>query len=152
MNRTVYICALIVAFGLVMAISALRPALLGADNSFLQGFVNHELVNTMCVIATITLASTSQIHLAFNAMEERLGRRGLQKTRAGVRQAAYALILLLGASLALATVKPLLGTEPSTIALCNGLALFILLWSLLILLSITRLVFAIHPLIDKEDK
>jgi hypothetical protein len=103
----------------------------------------------MCVLATITLASTSSIHLAFNAIEERYKKRFLVKSRAGVRQAAYALIFLLGASIVLVMAKPLVGEEASVVAFCNGLCVVILLWSILILLSITRLVFAINPALDE---
>lgn len=151
MNKTISYCALFVAFGVVIAISVSRPDLLGKENSFLQNFVNHELINTMCVLATITLASTSQIHLTFNAIEERYKKRFLVNSRIGVRHAAYALIFLLAASIVLVTVKPLLGEGPSMVAFCNGLCLFILLWSILILLSITRLVFAISPDIDGKS-
>jgi magnesium-transporting ATPase (P-type) len=143
MNRTMSYCALIVAMAVVIVISVAKPELLGKQNLFLENFVNHELINTMCVLATITLASTSQIHLAFNAIEERHKKRGLEQSRAGVRQAAYALIFLLAASIVLVTVKPLVGNGDSVVAFCNGLCLFLLLWSILILLSITRLVFAI---------
>jgi hypothetical protein len=148
MSKAVYYCALIVTLGVIIVMSVARPDLLGKENHFLQGFVDHEFVTTMGVIATITLASTSQIHLTFNAIEERLKKRGLSKTRAGVRQAAYALILLLGASVLLATIKPMAGEADITIAFFNGLSLFVLVWSVLILLSITRLIFAIDPIID----
>lgn len=151
MTKSVYYCALFVAFGLVVATALCRPALL-ADNPFLVGFVNHELINTMCVIATITLASTAQIHLAFNSIEERFKKRGLTATRAGVRQAAYWLIALLGGSVVLVTVRPAQGQHEVFSAFCNGMALFILFWSVLILLSITRLVFAIHPIFDEKKE
>jgi hypothetical protein len=151
MTRSVYYCALFVAFGLLAATSIFRPALL-AENAFLLNFVNHELINTMCVIATITLASTSQIHLHFNAIEERFKKQGLSRTRAGVRQAAYGLIALLGLTVVLVTVRPAPGQHLEFLAFCNGMALFILFWSILILLSITRLVFAIKPLFDEKDE
>lgn len=145
MSKAVYYCALIVALGVVIAMSVARPDLLGPGNAFLNGFVDHEFVMTMGVIATITLASTSQIHLTFNDIEEKMKKRGLTKTRAGVRQAAYALIFLLAAGVILSTVKPMVGESPVAVSIFNGLSLVILLWSVLILTSITRLIFAIGP-------
>ena len=150
MSKAVYICTLIVTLGVIIVISAARPELLGKENGFLENFVNHELINTMGVISAITLASASQIHLALNSIEERLKKRGLTQTRAGVRHAAYALIALLAASIVLVTVKPMLGNGASIVALCNGMSLFFLLFSVLLLLSLTKLVFAIPPIMEDE--
>jgi hypothetical protein len=38
------------------------------ENTFLKGFINHEVVSLMAVIMTVTLASVANIHLAINRL------------------------------------------------------------------------------------
>lgn len=145
MSRTVAYCALIVFLGTVVALSASVPDVLSDANGFLHSFVGEELLNTLFVIVSISLASISQLHLTFNRMEREAGRKFLVRTRRGIQQAAYFLIALLAAAIVLVVVKPLVATHPWSQSVANGLALLILLWNVLLLISVTQTVFAIGP-------
>ena len=145
MTRTIAYCALIVFFGLVGATSLTMPSILDDSNSFMKNLVDHTLIEILAVIVSITLASISVLHLEFNKIEENLGAPFLVKARAGVRQAASWLIVLLAMAIVVVFVKPLLPLSDKGQAFVNGIAMFILFWNLLLLVSITQAVFAIKP-------
>ncbi|WP_271066062.1 hypothetical protein [Caulobacter sp. NIBR1757] len=151
MTRTIAYCCLVVFVGVVCVASLVSPDILSDRNLFLKNFVNHELLAILSVIVSITLASTSALHLELNKIEERRGRRGFQKTRAGIRQAAYFLILLLSLAVCLVFLKAGLNPPVPWQAFFNGMALFLLFWNVLILISITQAVFAIAPDIPDDD-
>lgn len=150
MTRTIAYCALLIFFGLVCAASLAAPGVLSDRNPFLKSFISGDLLAMLAVIVSITLASTSALHLEFNKIEERYGRRGLHRSRAGVRQAAYFLIALLVAGAVLVVTKTALPLNDHGQAFFNGVGLFILFWNVLILISITQAVFAIAPNIPAE--
>lgn len=148
MSRTVGYCALMVTATIVVVLAIGAPTVLGdTNNSFLKGFVNHELLAVLGVILAITLASAGQIHLTLNSIEERLGLPGatFHRTRAGVRSSAYWLIGLFLMAVLLVVLKPLLARHDWSETLFNGAALVVLLWTALILISLTELIFAIKP-------
>jgi Trk-type K+ transport system membrane component len=151
MTKSVAYCTLIVAGGLVIAVSLCSPGILSDSNRFLREFLNHEFLGLLGVILAITLASAAQIHLAMNRVEERYRQSGgLGKTRAGVKSASQALIFLFVLGVLVVVIKPIIATEPWQQSLFNGAALFVVLWNVLLLISITRTVFAIKPIIDDE--
>jgi CBS domain containing-hemolysin-like protein len=153
MTKTIAYCALIIFFGVICAVSVAAPGILSDQNQFLKGFVTQEILAMLAVIVSITLASTSALHLELNKIEERHGHRGFVKTRAGIKQAAFTLIILLVAAVALVVGKAAMALclENRGQAFLNGLALFILLWNVLILISITQAVFAIKPNIPNDS-
>lgn len=154
MSRAVAYCSLIVFMGVVFAISFSAPGILSDKNQFLKGFVTQEILAILAVIVSITLASTSSLHLELNKIEERHGIRGFVKTRGGVKQAAYFLIALLVAAVVLVVTKAAMADFlPETgEALLNGIALFILFWNVLILISITQAIFSIKPSIREKSE
>lgn len=146
MIKAVSYCSLVVSLGVVLALSASAPWVLSDGNQFLKNFVGTELLNVLGVILAITLASAANLHLTFNQIEERykhLG--GLAKTRANVHRGAYCLIILFVLAVGLVVVKPLITHDDWAQALTNGAALIIILWNVLILISLTRMAFAIQP-------
>jgi len=149
MTSSVAYCLLISAATAVVVLSATSPSILGDSNEFLKGFVNHELLNILGVIIAITIASTAQIHLNFNQLEEKYQKRGFQRARAGVQRAAYVLVWLFVLGVLVVVSKPLMAREEWVQSIFNGSALIILLWNLLILVSLTQGVFAIKS--DVKD-
>lgn len=108
--------------------------------------MNHEFLNILGVILAITLASTANIHLDFNRIEERYGAPGaLVKSRGNLKKAAYWLIGLFLAAIVLVVAKPVACNGETSQALFNAAALLILLWHVLVLVSLTQLVFRIEP-------
>lgn len=145
MNRVISICLLIVSFGTIACIAAAAPRWLDDSNRFLKAFVGHELLSILGIILAITLASASQIHLKFNDIEEKAGKNFLEESRNELATSAYALIASFFVAIILVSVKSLFVDHGFGIAFVNGLALWLLLFNLLILLDITVGIFSIGP-------
>lgn len=152
MTRSIAYCLLIVSAGSLLTISVMTPAYLSDANTFLKNFVTHELLGVLGVILAITLASAAQIHLTLNRIEEDYGQSKFVKTRANIKQSAAWLIGLFGLAVLLLVVKSNLGSGDVSTAICNSVALLIIMGEILILIDITELVFAIPPIIRKEGK
>lgn len=149
MNKTISICTLIATVVVVITCAIGAPGILSDQNSFLKRFVGVDLLNVLGVILAITVAASGQLHLEFNKIEERFKERGLTKTRQSVRSDTFLLIWLFLAAICVVVVKPLVGA--STLwaeSLFNGAALLILIWNVLLLVSFTRVTFAIPPHLD----
>ena len=67
--KIIYWVIVIIFFGVVVSIAVCKPELL-VENDFLKSFINHEIVNILALIMTVTTASVANIHLAFNRTEE----------------------------------------------------------------------------------
>jgi hypothetical protein len=140
----------------VICISAYNPSWINDHNHFLAGFVNHEFLALMGVIVSITLASIGQLHLSLNEIEKEAGQRFLIKTRANVRNSAYALILIFVFGFFIVIVKgSIAGANPGVkdhigFAFINGGAVIILAWASMILTSIVQAVFAIKPRLPND--
>jgi hypothetical protein len=151
MSRTLYYILLVLFGAASVAVVASRPKWVSDRNIFLENFVNHEFLNLLGVILAITLASVANIHLEFNKIEERYGQPGLSKSRANLKKSAYWLIGLFLTGVAVVTIKPLLDSGPTGEGIANMAAMLILLWHVLILISLTQLVFAIPPEFKKGE-
>ncbi|MGY3077801.1 hypothetical protein ACVWZZ_004172 [Bradyrhizobium sp. LM6.10] len=145
MTKTLGYSLLAIFAAMSVAISAARPEWISDENPFLKNFVNHELLALLGVILAITLASIASVHLEFNKIEERYKRRFLAKSRTNLRKNAYWLISLFAVAVALVAVKPVLCGGAVAQALANMGGLLILLWHVLILITLTQLVFSIEP-------
>ena len=104
------------------------------------------------VILAITLASTAQLHLEFNKIEERAGKRILIKSRAGISGATYMLIWLFFASAMLVVIKPIVCDSERAQAICNSLGVFLLVFNIVILIEITQAAFSIPPHFDDRNR
>jgi hypothetical protein len=147
MNKTVSYCALIVVAGLLAGITILQPNLLSDSNAFLKEFSGANLLLVTGVILTITLASGGQIHLSLNEIESKIGRTFLSKTRNGVHGSSYWMMSLFLVAAVIAIMKPY-SDALRWQAFFNSAALLILLWMVLIMVSLTRLIFTIKPQFD----
>lgn len=144
--RVVGYVSLIVFVAVAICIAAAQPHWISDANPFLRNFVNHEFLNLLGVILAITLASVVNVHFEFNKIEERYQREGaLQKSRANLTKNTNFLIGLFLVAVLLVVAKPLIAHGDMGEALVNAGALFIVLWHVLILISLTRLAFAIPP-------
>jgi hypothetical protein len=151
MTPTIAYCTLIVSAGIIIVLSAYAPLLLSDANRFLREFVNHEFLSVLGVILAITLASTAQLHLTLNQIEERYKQAGgLSRTKVHVHRAAHCLIWLFVAGVTVVVLKPILAIQAWRQSLFNGMAIFIIVWNVLILMVVTRTVFKIKPKIDDD--
>lgn len=137
-------CSLLVVGAFFSVTTVCNPALLSDDNGFLKELVGVNLLLVSGVILTITLASAGQIHLSLNEIEAKYDGPFLHKTRSGVHSSAYWLIALFLAGAADVILKHYFGGL-SWESFFNSVALFILFWMVLIMASLTRLIFAIKP-------
>ena len=145
MNRTLSLCILLVVLATLFVIACIHPSLISDHNAFLRGFVNHELLGFLGVLVTITLASAANIHLDLNRFEERKGARIFGRTRQAIKQSAYSLLGTLVAAVVLVVAKPLLCGGETAEALANGAALFMLVFSILVLADLTVVAFSLEP-------
>jgi hypothetical protein len=153
MSKSVGYCTLICFSAVVIVLAIVAPTLLSDDNGFLKGFVGHELLALLGVILAITLASAAQLHLTLNSIEERFNRpNSFVATRNGIRSAVHWLLGLFVAALGLVVLKPCLALQTWMQSLANGLALLIVLWNILILISLTEAVFGLTALTNGDTK
>jgi len=146
MSKSLAYLTLLVAAATLVVISVAKPMYLSDANGFLRNFVNHEFLNVLGVFLAITLASVANIHLAFNRIEERHSKRNaLVKSRQNLKKTAYWLISLFCVGGLVVIVKPVACTSEISVALFNSAAIIIVLWHVLILISLTELVFRIEP-------
>lgn len=148
MSKAIPYCILIAMVAVIIMLSASAPAVLSDSNLFLKKFVDEGLLDVLGVILAITVASAGQLHLTLNQAEERRGKIIFTRTRPGVRQATYMLIVLFIAAVVLVVIKPIMAGGPWAQSLFNGFALFIVVWNVLLLLSLTQGIFGIKADID----
>ena len=106
------------------------------------------------VIVAITLASTANLHLQFNQIEDTAKKEILRNTRSSVRRSAWWLIYLFSMGLLLVIIKPLLPESDLCMALANGGAILIVVFNILVLTDLTKLAFSIPPrfkLFDNDE-
>jgi uncharacterized membrane protein YidH (DUF202 family) len=100
------------------------------------------LLGLLGVIVTITLASAGNLHLELNKLQDRT-KLPFTRTRTAVRLSAYSLIVIFAVAGVLVVVKPMLGTDMRATAACNAVAVVLIVFSLFVLVDLTRTIFAI---------
>ena len=137
---------MIVGLGSWIVISLAAPWVLSdAKNSFLKNFVNHEMLSFLGVVVTITLASTANLHIELNKLEEMAGERVFIVTRRRIHLSAFSMIWALVMAIGLVIIKPLLGDSDTATSFSNGAAIIIILFNVLVLSDITKLTFSLEP-------
>jgi hypothetical protein len=144
--KIVYLIFLIVLAGVITAMSVCEPSIL-AKNEFLKGFINQEILSIMAVIMTISIASIATIHIWFNELEDKHGKKVFGAARREINQAAFYFIGFFLAQLLCLIVRSLPSFDGSMTALSlfNGGSIILLLCSVLTLLDIMGVVRALTP-------
>jgi hypothetical protein len=149
MNKTIGYCALILSIAVVLVLAAAAPTLHSDSTDFLKGFVGAELLGVLGIILPITLGSAASVHLALNQIEEKHKAIVFVDTRAELHSTAYSMIWLFAGAVIIVIAKSLLAKGlPWAQSLFNGAALVVLEWYILILISLTEMVFAIKADLD----
>lgn len=151
MNKTVSQCLMIATTVVWIVLSCIVPDVLSDKNSFLKGFVTHELLGFLGVIVTITLASAANLHLKLNELEEKVQKQVFSKTRAMVKKSAYWLIGMLLIAFLLVVIKPVVATSNTVEAIFNGAALLVVFFNILVLIDLTQAAFSLEPSIDEDN-
>jgi hypothetical protein len=145
MNSTLGYVILFLYCACSASIVACRPDWFDDQNRFLKEFVTYNFLSLLGVILAITLASIANIHLEFNKIEERYKNRGLAISRQNLRSNAHWLISSFVCGVLIVLVKPIAVSGTTSEAFFNAAAMLILLIHVLILISLTQLIFAIEP-------
>jgi hypothetical protein len=148
MTKAIYIIFIIVLAGVITAASICAPTLL-AKNEFLGGFVDHEILGIMAVIMTISIASIATIHIWFNELEQKHGKRVFGKSRHEINQAAFIMIWLFVGQLGLLVVRSNFLGSDRAISFFNGGSILLLLASVVTLLDVMGTVKALTPSDDE---
>ena len=138
---------MVVSSVIVIVLSVRNPIFL-VENQFLKNFINHELLNILAVIATVTAASAANIHFAFNRLEETIGKPGdFKDARKEIYYGVYLLIGLLLAAIVILIIRSFAIDNIYIVSLLNGTGLIFLLINILVLIDVTSTVFSIpsHP-------
>jgi hypothetical protein len=148
--KIVYITLFIAISGVLVVISVCQPTVL-SKNEFLRGFVNQEVLSIMAVIMTISITSIATIHIWFNELEDKHGKKVFGAARREINQAAFYFIGLFVAQLVCLIVRslPIFSSSDISISLFNSLSLLLLLLSVLTLLDIMGVVRALTPADEK---
>jgi hypothetical protein len=144
-NSVVAFVILIATVTVAIVLTAVTPSLLSDQNSFLRGFVNHELVGFMGVVVTISLASASSLYLELG----RIGRErsiDVSKPKKGVRFSALSLLIALSAAIAIVIVKPAALDSLYLQSAFNSFAVLVIVFSILILTDLVKAGFSIGDL------
>lgn len=144
MNRTIAICALLVWAATLVVLVAAAPWTISDANKFFKGFVNEQFLGFMGVVVTITLASAANINIELNKIEEKLGRTIFSRTKRDIKHSAFSLIGALISAIVLVILKPLFDSGERAQAIMNGLAVAIILASVLILIDLTQAAFGLE--------
>ena len=144
--KIVYFVFLIVLSGVFVAMSVCEPGIL-AKNKFLEGFINQEILSIMAVIMTISIASIATIHIWFNELEDKHGKKVFGSARKEINQAAFYFIGLFLAQLFCLIVRslPIFDGSITALSLFNGGSVILLLCSVLTLMDIMGVVRALTP-------
>jgi len=134
-----------------IVLSCVVPDVLSDKNTFLKGFVTHELLGFLGVIVTITLASAANLHLKLNELEEKVQKQVFSKTRSMVKKSAYWLIGMLLIALLLVVIKPVVANSNIVESFFNGAALLVVFFNVLVLIDLTQSAFSLEPSIDKDN-
>jgi len=87
-----------------VSISICRPEFF-SGNVFLDQFVNHEFINLMSVVVTVSLVSVVQLHMEYTRIERRFDRRSFEKSRRTVNANGIILIALFVFSFVISFIK-----------------------------------------------
>ena len=140
--RTIEYISVIVFAGVLASITVCHPKFLG-ENKFLLEYVNHEYINSLIVIVTVSFVSVTQIHLEYSRIERRFKTQVFSKARREVNAGAAILITLLFLSLPLVIVKSEYITNTFVQSTAHSLALLALVVSFLIMYDFIKTVYVL---------
>lgn len=116
----------------ILTINRCYPSAFSDENAFFREFLDSDLLSTVGLMASISLATATSIHFALNDLELR-EQRQLTSTKRAIRRSAVSLIAIFVFSLLLVTLKPNFGNSSEMITYINIAAVIVLLASALIM-------------------
>lgn len=120
-------------------ISIVRPEFL-SGNDFLKEFVNHEYINVLSVMVTVSLVSIVQIHLEYMRIERRYKGKFFAIARRGVTLSGLILVAMLLFAFPLSFAKAHMAEDATATSIIYTLALLTIAESILIMYGLIRTV------------
>lgn len=142
--RPLQFISLLVLAGLLVGVSICDAKLL-ASNGFLNGFVNHEYINVLAVIVTVSLVSVTQIHLEYSRIERRFDVRVFEEARATINLGALLLtgMLLLAFIISFVRALPIVSENDVFLSLVHSSALLTVVTAVFIMYDLVRVVYVL---------
>ena len=151
MQKALFFVIILIVAGILAYVTLCRPVII-AENQFLDNFINHELLNILAIIMTVTAASAANIHLVFNRAEEAIKEQGyFDGARKEINHNVFFLIGTFIATVLILIVRSHFLDSVTLESCFNSLCLIFLLINILALIDTTRTVFAITPILPVEN-
>lgn len=144
MIHRISIAAFLALSGLLGYVSIRHPYLIGAENKFLNSFIDQQLLSILGVIVTITLASAASLHLQLNEMQYHTGEK-FHEARQSNKRYVYLLITLFASAFILILLKSLNFWTDVGFSTLNALCILIFVLNLMALLDLSIAIFALPP-------
>lgn len=110
---------------ILLIIDHFWPDALSDKNSFLKDFLDSDLLSTVGLMTSISLAGAVPIHFALNDYETKAGRK-LPDTKKAIRLSSVTLILLFLGALVVVIGKPLVAESSAWLTYFNMASIVIL--------------------------
>lgn len=141
---------ILVSFMTVCAVATIVVPEFLAKNTFLVGFISHEILAILAVILSITFASVANVHLSLNRIVRVVFRRDWKRgilasepVRKEINSNAWLLFWAFIVCIGALIVKGVLGDNVYIESSMNGIALTVLLLNVLVLHDMYKTIFAI---------
>lgn len=139
--RKVPLISLVFFLAASLAVSGSNPSIM-AHNKFLVDFVNHEYINILAVIVTVSLVSVVQIHLEYTRVERRFKLRVFQDARRAVNLSALILVSLLIFGFIISFLRAQFDDDMSK-SIIHCLALLTVLEAIFVMYDLVKTVYAL---------
>jgi hypothetical protein len=109
-----------------------------AENQFLVDFVNHEYINVLAVIVTVSMVSVVQIHLEYTRIERHFKMKVFGYARRTVNSSAAILVFLLAFAFVVSFMRAQVSDDLVSVSMAHTIALLTILEGMFIMLSVGR--------------
>jgi hypothetical protein len=122
-----------------LSVSVGWPALF-AENKFLVDFVNHEYINVLAVLVTVSMVSVVQIHLEYTRIERRFKERVFGDARKAVNLSALILSTMIVVAFVLSFLRACLIDNAFAVSLIHICAVMTVLECVFIMYDLVQTV------------
>lgn len=150
--RTIPFISISTLFLASIALSGLYPKVM-SENKFLIDFVNHEYINVLTVIVTVSLVSVIQIHLEYTRIERKFKMRVFADARKKVNTSALVLVSILVLAFVLSFFRAWFLQNDAAISIIHCVALLTVLEGVFVMYDLVQTVYvmASDEPIEGED-
>lgn len=151
--RPIQTIAILILTALFVALSICSPDFL-SKNKFLVDFVNHEYINVLSVVVTVSLVSVTQIHLEYSRIERRFKVKVFEEARKTINLGALLLTSMLVLSFVISFIRAELIGNPIAVSLIHGISLITVITCVFVMYDLVRTVYVLasdEPVDEDEE-